>query len=178
MIFKRISIVWAIIFAAVISQAVQLPLAKARPLSEKAPELIESFVYYADSDWTVLKSEKRKFPSLLGHHDLGVQILKALFEGPSQPELNAAWPKETRLNALFITDAGLAVVDIDPPENMAQQMDTSSEMLAVYSLVNSLALNLPTVKQVKILVNGNETHTLAGHIGLKDTYKPNMLIVK
>jgi hypothetical protein len=44
------------------------------------------------------------------------------------------------------------------------------EELTVFSLVQTLAANLPGVAQVKILVNGQERETLAGHADLADFY--------
>ncbi|MBT3387327.1 MAG: hypothetical protein HN417_05300 [Desulfobacula sp.] len=52
------------------------------------------------------------------------------------------------------------------------------ELLAVYSLVNSLTLNISKIKMVKILIQGKDALTLAGHIDLECFYKTNMLMVK
>ena len=53
-----------------------------------------------------------------------------------------------------------------------------SELLTIYSIANSLILNVPEVEAVKILVNGNETATLAGHIDLQVPLKANMLLIR
>jgi hypothetical protein len=41
-----------------------------------------------------------------------------------------------------------------------------TEVLAVYSLVNTLVENFSDVKQVQILIDGNESETLAGHVDI------------
>ncbi len=140
--------------------------------------LFEGFVYYSNAHKTALKSVKKNFSSSLDFHSLGVQILTALIEGPSQASLKPTWPEDTQINAFFITDDGDAFVDLDVNQSKMEQMDVSSEFLAIYSLVNSLTLNISKIKQVKILIQGKEAQTLAGHIGLGHFYRTNMLIVK
>jgi hypothetical protein len=141
-------------------------------------DLFEGFVYYADSRKTGLKSVKMRFPSALAPHELGREIISALISGPSSSALEPVWPADTRLNALFITDDGNAYVDLNLPGEMGENMDTRSELLAVYSLVNSLTLNIPKIKQVKLLIQGEDAESLAGHIDLEYFYQTNMLIVK
>ncbi|MBU1196411.1 MAG: GerMN domain-containing protein [Proteobacteria bacterium] len=141
-------------------------------------ELFEGFVYYADSQKTALKSEKRWFSSSLDFHELGKQILTTLIEGPSQVPHQATWPSDTKIKAFFITDSGDAFVDLDVNDEKIENMDTLCEFLAVYSMVNSLTLNIAKIKQVKILIQGKDAKTLAGHIGLEHFYRTNMLIVK
>jgi len=38
------------------------------------------------------------------------------------------------------------------------------------SLIDTLATNLPQVQQVKILINGKERETLAGHADIRSIY--------
>jgi hypothetical protein len=40
-------------------------------------------------------------------------------------------------------------------------------------VVNSLAANIPAVKKVKILVDGQEADTLDGHADLSDVFVPD-----
>ena len=50
--------------------------------------------------------------------------------------------------------------------------------MTIYSLVNSIVLNLPEVNAVKILIDGQEELTLAGHIDLRDPFTANMLMIR
>jgi hypothetical protein len=140
--------------------------------------LFEGFVYYADKQRTGLKSINRRFTPTLDSNELGREIIKALMAGPSLPSLEATWPKDTKINSFFIADDGDAYVDLDLEQGMIEHMDTGSELLAIYSLVNSLTVNIPKIKRVKLLVQGMDAMTLAGHIDLDYFYKTNMLIVK
>jgi hypothetical protein len=141
-------------------------------------DLFEGFVYYADLGKTGLKSVKMRFPSALDPHELGREIIRVLISGPSSSGLERVWPADTRLNAFFIADDGSAYVDLDLPGGTGENMDTHSEFLAVYSMVNSLTLNIPKIKRVKLLIQGEDAESLAGHIDLEYFYQTNMLIVK
>ncbi|NOX33426.1 MAG: GerMN domain-containing protein [Deltaproteobacteria bacterium] len=140
--------------------------------------LFEGFVYYADNNKTALKSENKRFASTLDSHELGLEILKAVIAGPSLPHLESTWPKDTKINSFFITDDGKAYIDLEPDLEMKGNMDARSELLAIYSMVNSLTVNIAKIKMVKILIQGKDALTLAGHIDLEYFYKTNMLIVK
>jgi hypothetical protein len=48
----------------------------------------------------------------------------------------------------------------------------------VYSIVNSLILNVTDIEAVKILIEGQESITLAGHIDLQQPLKANMLLIR
>ncbi len=144
-------------------------------------DLFDGFIYFADKQKTALKSVEKRFPSSLDSHQLGTQIIETLLEGPTPTALStysAIWPRDTKINAFFISDDGKAFVDLKPGQSITQTMDTGIEILAVYSVVNSLTINIPKIKMVKILIDGRDSPSLAGHIDLRFFYKTNMLIVK
>jgi hypothetical protein len=142
------------------------------------PMLFDGFLYFADAGEGDLKALAKRFPSNLNSHELGRAILEALMAGPPTTALAPTFPADTKVNALFISEDGNTWVDLGIRDGRLQNMDTISELLAVYSLVNSLTLNIPEVKQVKILVNGSDVPSLGGHVSLQYFYKTNMLIVK
>jgi len=142
------------------------------------PKLLEGFVYFTDALQVSLKSEKIRFPSNLDDHQLGKEIVNVLMKGPSRTDLKSIWPTGIGLNAFFISDDGNAYVDLNVTREMTKGMDTRLELLASDSPVNSLTLNIPQIKKVKILVAGSEPQTLAGHMDTDYFYQTNMLIVK
>ena len=147
----------------------------ARP--DSAP-LVNGFVYFAGASEFCLTARARQFPGDLDAHELGRSILATLLAGPADPGLVPIFPEAIQVRALFILDDGHAWVDLAIPEGSIPGMDTGKEFLAVYAIVNSLTVNIPGIKQVKILVNGSDTATLGGHVSLEYFYKTNMLIVK
>ena len=46
------------------------------------------------------------------------------------------------------------------------QADTLTELLGIYSLVNSLTVTIPQIHRVKFLVNGVENSSFGGHVSL------------
>ncbi len=50
-------------------------------------------------------------------------------------------------------------------------------MATVYSLTNTLTVNIPAIKKVKILIGGKERESLKGHIGLKHPFTMNRELI-
>lgn len=143
-----------------------------------APEPFEAFLYYVDPATTHLKAVPRSLPPELDAHALGRAVLDALTSGPPAPGLVRALPENTRVNTLFITREGNAYVDIGLDPEDAGPGDTMTEYLGIYALVNTLTVNIPEIKQVRILVNGSDSAGLGDHLRLNRFFKTNMLIVK
>jgi spore germination protein GerM len=78
----------------------------------------------------------------------------------------------------LITEDGICYVDVSAQIKEYHPGGVQSELLTLYSLVNSLILNIPEIKAVKILIDGNESMTLAGHIDVQDPIKANMLLIR
>jgi hypothetical protein len=51
-------------------------------------------------------------------------------------------------------------------------------MTAVYSIVDSIAVNFPRIKQVKLLFNGKTAETLKGHLDLRGPLTPDFSMEK
>jgi hypothetical protein len=62
------------------------------------------------------------------------------------------------------------LVDLHAPGRDAPPAGGSrEELVTVYSLVNSLALNVPAARRVVLLWNGSQRRSFAGHV---DTSRP------
>jgi spore germination protein GerM len=55
---------------------------------------------------------------------------------------------------------------------------SSAEMMTVYSIVNSLALNFPQIKRVQILIDGKSIETITGHLSLRQPISPKPHLIK
>ena len=77
-----------------------------------------------------------------------------------------------------VTEEGICYVDLSAQFKENHPGGVQSELLTLYSLVNSLILNIPEIQAVKILIDGYETMTLAGHIDLQEPVKANMLLIR
>jgi spore germination protein GerM len=142
------------------------------PLGEKAADL-----YFKDKDMAFLGAETRELVHPENSILLGKAILEMLIKGPEQG-LVPTIPPHTGLNAFYIAEDGTAYADLTENIQTDHPGGSTTEMITIYSIVNSLVLNIPEVKQVKILINGQEAMTLAGHIDIRNPFKANMLMVR
>jgi spore germination protein GerM len=85
---------------------------------------------------------------------------------------SGAIPRGVSLRELFVTSQGVAYLDLSQELVSNHPGGSSAEELTVFSLSQTLIANFPAVKTVKILVEGREIQTLAGHLDLTIPYGP------
>lgn len=134
-------------------------------------------LYFADKDSLFLIAERRVLRHPEGPTNFSRKIVEALINGPSGGYTRTI-PQDTILRAVYITEDGICYVDVSAEIKENHPGGVQSELLTLYSLVNSLILNIPEIKAVKILIDGNESMTLAGHIDVQDPIKANMLLIR
>jgi spore germination protein GerM len=134
-------------------------------------------LYFSDQAGQFLMAESRVLRTARDPEFLARSIIDALIKGP-QKELARTLPAATAIRAVFVTQDGICFVDLTSAVTENHPGGIHSELLTIYSIVNSLVLNVPTIKAVKILINGNESSTLAGHIDLQTPIKANMLLIR
>jgi hypothetical protein len=74
------------------------------------------------------------------------------------------------VNNVFLVNQNLAVVDLNQALVDGHRSGIMVEDFTLMSLIDTLASNFPQIGQVKILVDGKERETLAGHADLKSIY--------
>lgn len=134
-------------------------------------------LYFADKDNIFLISEERTLSHTEDPTNFSRKIIEALINGPSEG-LTRTIPVDTSLRALYITEAGICYVDLSAEVKEQHPGGVQSELLTLYSIVNSLVLNVPDIQAVKILIDGQESMTLAGHIDLQEPVNANMLLIR
>ena len=86
---------------------------------------------------------------------------------PSAPApLASTIPKGATLRGIFVSQRNEVFVDLDPAIRSAHPGGTLQELMTVYTIVNALLTNLPTLQEVQILIGGQEVDTLGGTCGL------------
>lgn len=86
--------------------------------------------------------------------------------------------KDLELRAFFLDNGGTAYVDLSQTLENRIKASAGEEFLAIYSIVNMLTTNFDEIKQVRFLVEGRESQTLAGHIDLSRNFTKRMDLVK
>jgi hypothetical protein len=119
---------------------------------------------------TGLRAEPREIEVPLSPKARAARVVAGLLEGPRTAGLARPFPDGVELGGLQLTATGTAYVDLrwadhdDPPPG-----GSTEEMQRVYSVVNSLALNIPQIHDVVLLWNGSQRTTFSGHL---DTGRP------
>ena len=93
------------------------------------------------------------------------QLINALITRAPGPERRTL-PPEASLLALYIQPDGTAIADFSDEISSAMPSGIMSEELAVQSMAQTLGANVNGIRQLKILIHGQEAETLAGHLDL------------
>jgi spore germination protein GerM len=134
-------------------------------------------LYFADKDNDYLIAEQRVLQHSGDPLAFGRVLMEALIEGP-QKGLMRTLPEATKIRAIFMLTDETVCVDLDEVISDQHPGGSQTELLTIYSIVNTLVLNLPDIDQVKLLVGGREATTLAGHIDLQFPFSANMLLIR
>lgn len=100
------------------------------------------------------------------------QALRQLFKGPAGTAAAPAFPQGWRYRELFLTESGMAVVDLDPAGVAALPGGTSSEYIVLYTMLKALTDNFKDIRSVQFLVGGEIKESLAGHMDISRPLSP------
>ncbi len=150
---------------------------RAATIGNRQQQSSAAHLYFADKDNLFLIAERRILRHTQDPINFSRKIVEALIKGPSDG-FTRTIPQDTILRALYITAEGICYVDVSAEIKENHPGGVQSELLTLYSLVNSLILNIPEIQAVKILIDGHESMTLVGHIDLQEPLKANMLLIR
>jgi spore germination protein GerM len=124
----------------------------------------EVILYFGSQDGFSLVAEAREVPD--GEEgQLVKEIIQSLSLGPHS-RLIPILPPGPRLLGYTEQD-GIATLDFSSELVAAHPGGSMSELLTVYGLVNTLAVNFPHIRKVRILIDGQPVETLKGHVDLR-----------
>lgn len=135
------------------------------------------YLYFAGTDGRFLTGEASDIEAGGDTAAFCRRMINALIEGP-ESDLLPTIPGKTKLRAVYLDNGQTAYVDLSRQVAEAHPGGVRCELLTVYSIVNSLILNVDGVEQVKILIDGSEARTLAGHVDIDHPNKAQMLLVR
>jgi spore germination protein GerM len=143
-------------------------------LVEKKREVL---LYFSDREGEYLMGEKREIIKKNQVKEEARETISELIKGP-KGKLIPTLPPRTKLLTLQITDVGVANVNFNSVLSMDHPGGSTAEMMTVYSIVNSLAINFPQIKRVQILIDGKPIESIAGHLSLKQPIPPKPDLIK
>jgi len=99
--------------------------------------------------------------------DRAKQIIADLISGPNQAYALRVIPQRTVLRQIFVLADGTAWADFNDELQVGLGGGAARERLLVYSIVDSLVLNIPEIRRVGLLIEGQPIETLSGHLDLR-----------
>jgi Sporulation and spore germination len=132
-------------------------------------------LFFAFPDGTGLVRETREIDACPDPAECAGEVIGELINGPVG-DLSPTLPSRAALISVRM-DGETALVDFakEFPEGLAG--GSYSEMMAVYSIVDSLAFNFPRIKAVKFLLGGQSMESL-GHLDLRTPVPPDFTLEK
>ena len=143
-------------------------------LVEKKREVL---LYFSDREGEYLMGEKREIIKKNQVKEEAKETISELIKGP-KGKLIPTLPPRTKLLTLQINDGGVANVNFNSVLSKDHPGGSTAEMMTVYSIVNSLAINFPQIKRVQILIDGKPIESIAGHLSLKQPIPPKPDLIK
>jgi hypothetical protein len=129
-------------------------------------------LYFPSLNDGKLMPESRSITWAQSDADRVRQVVLALAEG-SHRGFGRALGASTTVRAVFLTADGAAYVDLSSDILSDFEPGIQSETLAIYAIVNSITVNIPSVKRVQFLIQGQEVETLDGHVDLTAAFTPD-----
>lgn len=137
----------------------------------------EIVLYFMDPDSEYLVGERRKIYKKGSVNEEAKELIEELIKGP-KGDLIPTLPLKTRCLGLRVDEKGLAIVNFNKSLSKNHPGGSSGEMVTVYSIVNSLAMNFPEIKRVQIYIDGNPIETISGHLSLRQPITPKVDLIK
>lgn len=131
-------------------------------------ERVTLFVAH-DEDGT-LRPQSALIPMPSGRQQRAEELLGALVSLYLEKSSPHALGAGSEVRSVFLVDPGVAVIDLNAAFADTHRSGVLVEELTVASLIHTVSTNTPGILKVKILVDGKERDTLAGHADLSDFY--------
>jgi len=127
-------------------------------------------LYVAYDEGALLRAQPARIPLPAGRQERAEELLRALLNiylDKTSPHLLGPG---SEIRDVYLVDPGLAVIDLNAAFADGHRSGVLVEELTVASLVQTLAANIPGITRAKILVDGKDRDTLAGHLDLTNFY--------
>jgi hypothetical protein len=127
-------------------------------------------LYVAYDDPGILRAQSATIALASARQQRAEEVLRALLEIYLSKNSPHVLPVGGDLRAIYLVTPGIAVIDLNSAFANGHRSGVLEEELTVTSLIQTLNANVPGILRVKILVDGNDRETLAGHADLSDFF--------
>ena len=133
-----------------------------------ATERVTLFVAYDDIG--VLHAQSAQIPMPSVRQQRAEEVLRALIALYLDKSSPHPLPPGSDIRSVYLVDPGLAVIDVNAAFADGHRSGVLAEELTVVSLIQTLSANIPGILKVKILVEGKQRDSLAGHADLSNFF--------
>jgi hypothetical protein len=127
-------------------------------------------LYVADDEKGALIPQQNTIALPAGRQPRAEEVLRTLITLYLQKNSLHPLGAGSELRNVYLVEPGLAVIDVNADFASGHRSGVLVEELTIASLVETLSANVGGIQRVKILVEGAERETLAGHADLTGTY--------
>jgi hypothetical protein len=127
-------------------------------------------LYVAYDDVGILRPQSARIPMPSVRQQRAEELLRSLIALYLDKASPHPLPPGADIRGIYLVDPGLAVVDLNAAFADGHRSGALAEELTVASFIQTLAANIPGILRVKILVEGEERETLAGHADLSNFF--------
>ena len=146
------------------------------PVSPQKSGLVTVTLFFAAEAGEGLARENRQIEPCDELQACLEAILEELINGPVS-DLASVLPLTGMFNSVKL-EGNTALVDFAQELLDGLPAGSSSELIAAYSVVNSLCFNYPQVQQVIFTVEGKPLETLKGHLDISKPISPDFFLEK
>ena len=127
-------------------------------------------LYVAYDDIGVLRAQSAQIPMPSVRQQRAEEVLRALVALYLDKSSPHPLPPGSEIRSVYLVDPGLAVIDVNAAFADGHRSGVLAEELSIASLIQTLSANIPGILRVKILVEGKQRDTLAGHADLSNFF--------
>ena len=182
--YRKYLVVWGALAVLVFVVGLVVGYLKTADAPQPLPSAVETsavttrevILYFASVDGQSLIAETRDIAECQQDEDCLRDTVRALIAG-SQGGFAAILPAQVVLNDVSV-EGSLVTVDFSQELISAHPGGTQSELLTIYGLADTLAVNFPHLRQMRVLVDGVPVATLKGHVDLRQPISPDFSLVE
>jgi hypothetical protein len=140
------------------------------PISTPTDVKVKAQMYWLSATSPVsLEATTIELPLSADPVERAKQLLIALIADAPTPKQRTL-PPDAILLAFYLQPDGTSVADFSDALSAETPSGIQSEQLTVDSIVQTLGANVSLIRQLKILIHGQEVETLAGHLDLSGLF--------
>jgi len=144
---------------------------------DSSKNLIMVALFFSAWGGDYLLPEKRNIFYTASVTDQAKQAIIELINGPKRKYLLATIPSGTTLRELYLEPEGTVYIDLSREFIETHWGGSQGEIITIYSIINTLTINFPSIQQVKILIEGKEVDSLTGHINLHQAFRLDFSLI-